>query len=156
MVQPVPEDRPYVVPYLTVEGAAEAIEWYGTVFGATRESAMPAPDGRLMHAEMKIGEGVVFVADDFPEMNDGQGSSPGAVGGSPVTLHHYVADVDAVVAAAAAAGADVLMPPMDMFWGDRFAKVKDPFGHMWSLATHVADLSEEEMAAGAAAAFGGE
>lgn len=153
MVQPIPDDRPYVVPYLTVEGAEAAIAWYGRVFAATAQSTMPSADGRLLHAEIEIGDGLVFVADDFPEMSDGRGASPWAVGGSPVTLHLYVADVDETVAAAVAEGATVLVEPTDMFWGDRFAKVQDPFGHLWSLATHVRDVTEEEMAQ-ASADFG--
>ncbi|MDH3707715.1 MAG: VOC family protein [Acidimicrobiia bacterium] len=150
MVQAIPEDRPFVVPYLAVEGAAGAAEWYGKVFGAELQSSMPSPDGRIMHAELRIGQGYVFLADDFPEMNDGQGSSPFAVGGSPVTLHHYVSDVDATVATAVAEGATVLFEPTEMFWGDRFAKIRDPYGHLWSLATHVRDVTDEEIAAAAA------
>ncbi|MGI9603732.1 MAG: VOC family protein [Acidimicrobiales bacterium] len=150
MVQPIPPDRPGVIPYLTVEGAASAITWYGTVFGATSGSTTPSADGRLVHAELRVGEGLVFVADDFPETNDGQGASPWAVGGSPVTLHHYVRDVDATVEVAVAEGATLLFGPVEMFWGDRFAKIQDPFGHLWSLATHVRDVTEEEQAAAAA------
>jgi len=154
MVQPIPEDRPSVVPYLTVEGAAGAADWYGTVFGAELASRMDSPDGRIVHAELRVGQGYVFLADDFPEMSDSQGSSPFALGGSPVTLHHYVPDVDATVATAVAEGATLLFEPTEMFWGDRFAKIRDPYGHLWSLATHIRDVTDEEMAA-AAADFGG-
>jgi len=152
-VDPIPADRPHVVPYLCVKGAVAAIDWYAEAFGAVVCRRLPAPDGRLLHAEIEIGGHLVFLADDFPEMMDGQESSPSATGVTTVTLHRYVADCDAVVAKASEAGAEVLMPPTDMFWGDRFAMIRDPFGHEWSIATHLRDVSDEEATAGAAAMF---
>jgi uncharacterized glyoxalase superfamily protein PhnB len=134
-----------VTPYLTVNGAIAAIGFYAKAFGAKEVVRMPAQDGsRLMHAEIKIGASHVMLSDTFPEM----GGSPAPSGdSSPVTVHLYVADVDATVRKAAAAGATVTMPPTDMFWGDRFGKVRDPFGHSWSIATHLRDVSPEEMEA---------
>ena len=104
---------------------------------------MPGPGGLIMHAEMKLGPGTIFLCDEFPEMGT---SSPQTLGGSPVTLHLFVEAVDQVFERAVAAGATPTMPPMDMFWGDRYGKLVDPFGHHWSLATHVEDLTHEEMA----------
>ena len=115
---------------------------------------MPAPDGkRLMHAEFMIGNKPVYLADDFPEFCGGVSRTPGSLGGSPVTIHQYVEDCDAAIAKAAEAGGEVTMPPTDMFWGDRYGIVKDPFGHSWSFATHVKDLSPEEMQEAAQQAF---
>ena len=152
-VDPIPADRMHVVPYLCIKGAAAAVDWYVEAFGAVVGRRLPAPDGRLVHAEVEIGGHVVFLADDFPEMMDGKESSPSATGVTTVTLHRYVADCDAVVDKAAEAGAEVLMPPMDMFWGDRFAMIRDPFGHEWSIATHLRDVSDEEATVAAAAMF---
>ena len=112
---------------------------------------MPSPDGRtVMHAELQIGDSILFLADEFPEMG---ARSPKALGGSPVTIHLYVADVDAVFNRAIQAGATAQMPPTDMFWGDRYGKLTDPFGHVWSVATHTEDVPPEEMAKRAQAAF---
>jgi PhnB protein len=105
---------------------------------------MPMPDGKLMHAELKLGDSRLMLADEFREMG---AQAPSAYGGSPVTVHLYVPDVDATVARAEAAGAKVTSPPADMFWGDRFAKLSDPFGHQWSIATHLREPSPEEFAA---------
>ena len=149
---PIPGDRPHVVPYLTVEGAAEALDWYVRVFDATEHSRMPAPDGRLMHSEITFGGWLVYVADDFPEMS-GRATSPAALGATTVTLHRYVTDCDALVARAAEAGATVLSEPQDMFWGDRLARICDPFGHEWWICTHVRDVPVSEMVAAGAEAF---
>jgi uncharacterized glyoxalase superfamily protein PhnB len=116
---------------------------------------MPAPDGkRLMHAEMKLGDQVVFLCDDFPEYCGGKSRTPSALGGSTVTIHRYTDDCDAAIAKAQKAGATVTMPPEDMFWGDRYGSVTDPFGHTWSFATHIKDMTPEEMEEAAKSAFG--
>ncbi|MEN3315082.1 MAG: PhnB protein [Acidimicrobiaceae bacterium] len=141
-VKAIPDGYPQVIPYLAVDGASEAIEFYGTVFGATERVRMPMPDGRVGHAELEIGDSVVMLADENPEMGV---RSPKAVGGTPVTLSVYVEDVDAVFDKATAAGASVLRPVDDQFYGDRSGQFEDPFGHRWSVATHVEDVSPEEM-----------
>ena len=142
---PVPEGFRTVTPHLVIEGAARAIDFYKQAFGAEEIYRMPAPDGRLMHAEIRIGDSIVMLGDDFPEWTGGKKRSPKALGGSPVAVHLYVADCDATIARATQAGATLSMPAADMFWGDRFGKVTDPFGHDWSIATHVEDLTPDEM-----------
>lgn len=125
-----------IVAHLCVKGAADAIEFYKKAFGAEELFRMPEENGdRLMHAQLQIGPSTLYLADDFPEYRGGKSNHPGSLGGTPVTLHQYVEDVDAAVKRAADAGAEVTMPPADMFWGDRYAQVRDPFGHQWSLAT---------------------
>ncbi len=154
MSQPIPEGREGLIPHLKCDRCAEAIEFYKQAFGAEEICRMPAPDGkRIMHAEIRIGGRSVFLADDFPEYCGGKASSPAALGGTPVTIHRYVDDCDAAIQRAADAGATVMMPAQDMFWGDRYGVVTDPFGHVWSLATHLRDLSSAEMAEAAQAAF---
>lgn len=154
MVDPIPEGFHTVTPHLVIDGAARAIDFYARAFGAEEVLRMPAPDGqRLMHAEIRIGDSRIMLADDFPEFCGGVSRHPGTLGGSPVTVHLYVKDVDATMARAEKAGATVTMPATDMFWGDRYGKVLDPFGHDWSIATHVADPTPEEMEAAAKAAF---
>lgn len=133
-----------VTPHLICEGAAAALEFYVKAFDAREIMRLPGKEGRLMHASMQIGDSVVMLADDFPEYG---GLGPKALKGSPVTLHLNVADVDAAYAQALAAGAQSRMEPADMFWGDRYAQVTDPFGHHWSLATHIRDMTPEEMQA---------
>jgi PhnB protein len=152
--QPIPSGREGVIPHLVCDPCAEAIEFYKKAFGAEEISRAPAPDGRrLMHAEIRIGNSFIFLVDDFPEFCNGKAESPRALKGSPVTVHRYVADCDAAVKRAQDAGATVMMPPMDMFWGDRYGVVIDPFGHKWSFATHQKDLTPEEMMAGMKEAF---
>ena len=129
-----------VVPYLRVKGAAKAIEFYTKALGAKERMRMPAPDDRLMHAELEIAGGVIYLSDEFPEM----GGSTGAPNGS-VTVHLNVADCDAVWQQAIAAGATPTMPLQDMFWGDRFGKLRDPFGHEWSISTTKEQLTPDEM-----------
>jgi uncharacterized glyoxalase superfamily protein PhnB len=142
-VQPIPEGYRTVTPSLTVRGAAQAIEFYTRAFGARELGRMPAPDGqRIWHAELQLGDTRLMLADEFPEMG---GQAPQALGGTAVCLHLYVDDADAVVQRAVDAGASVIQPLMDTFWGDRYGKLKDPFGHEWSVATHVEDVSEDEM-----------
>jgi PhnB protein len=123
-----------VLPHFVVDGAAKAIDFYVRAFGATEVRRMPSPDGRLMHAEIRIGVSTVYLSDDFPEFRGGKKTNPHALGGTPITLHQYVGDCDAAVAKAVAAGANIVMPPSDCFWGDRYGQVIDPFGHVWSFA----------------------
>jgi PhnB protein len=141
-VKPIPEDYPQVTPYLHVSGADAAIEFYGSVLGAQERMRMPAPEGKVGHAELQIGESIIMLADEFPDM-DARG--PKALGGTPVTLHVYVDDVDAVFDAALAAGATSLRPVENQFYGDRTGQFEDPFGHRWSIATHVEDVPPQEM-----------
>lgn len=157
MGHPIPEGHHPITPHLVVKGASEAIDFYKRAFGAEEISRMPFPnpDGtmKLGHAELQIGESKLFLADEFPEYG-----SVGPNGGSPVTIHLYVTDADATFAQAVEAGATVSMPLADMFWGDRYGKVIDPFGHQWSIAEHIEDLTpeqmQEKMAAWSAAACG--
>lgn len=147
MTKAIPAGREGLIPHLKCDRAADAIEFYKKAFGAEEVSRMPAPDGkRIMHAEIRIGGQAVFLADDFPEYCGGKASSPKALGGTPVTIHRYVSDCDAAIRRAFDAGATVTMPAQDMFWGDRYGVVTDPFGHVWSLATHQRTLSPQEMA----------
>jgi PhnB protein len=148
-VNPIPNGYHAVTPYLIIQGAGEAIEFYKRAFGAEEICRMGMPNGKVMHAELKIGDSFVMVGDEHPEFN----RSPKTLGGTPVGLHLYVPDVDAAFTRAVGAGATVKMPPMDMFWGDRFGKVVDPFGHEWSIATHKEDVGPEEMGRRAQAAM---
>ena len=140
-VKPVPEDMHRVTPHLICAGAAKAIEFYKKAFGAVEEARLPGPDGRLMHAVIRIHGDAVMLVDEMPEWG---ALSPKALKGSPVTLHLYVEDVDASVKRAVDAGAKLTMPVADMFWGDRYGKVEDPFGHHWSVATRQREVSLEE------------
>ncbi|TFW20221.1 VOC family protein [Duganella callida] len=143
-VDKIPKGMHSVTPHLVCEGAADAIEFYKKAFNAVEMMRMPGPNGKLMHAGVRIGDSVIMLADDFPEYG---GLGPKALKGSPVTLHLYVEDVDATFQQALDAGASVRMPVADMFWGDRYGQVTDPFGHHWSIATHIKDMSPEEMMA---------
>lgn len=136
-----------VVPHLICDGAADAIEFYKKAFGAEEMMRLPGKDGRLMHACIKIGNCCVFLVDESPAWG---ALGPKTLKGSPVTVHLNVPDVDATMATAVAAGATVAMPPQDMFWGDRYGKIIDPFGHHWSVATHLRDVTPEEIQAAAA------
>ncbi|MEU8530972.1 VOC family protein [Streptomyces sp. NPDC048629] len=149
-VQPVPEDYPRITPYLCVDGAAAAIDFYVSVLGANERMRMPAPGGRIGHAELALGNSVVMLADEFPDM---EFRSPKAIGGSPVTLHVYVEDVDAVFAKALAQGAKELRAVKDEFYGDRTGQFEDPFGHRWNVATHIEDVPADEMEKRAAEAM---
>jgi uncharacterized glyoxalase superfamily protein PhnB len=149
-----PKDRLGIIPHLVCEPCAEAIEFYKKAFGAEVIFRMAAPDGgRIMHAELRIGGGVVFLASDFPEYCGGHSRDPKSLGATPVTIHRYVEDCDAAVRKAEKAGATVVAPPTDMFWGDRYAMVTDPFGHSWSFATHQRDLTLAEIERGMKEAF---
>lgn len=142
-VKPIPEGYRSVAPYLTVRGAGEAIEFYKKAFGAQEMVRMPGPGGQgVVHAEVRIGDSVVMLSDEMPGMGC---RSPQSVGATTASVFLYVEDVDATVARAVAAGAQVRMPVTDMFWGDRFGKVVDPFGHEWGIATHREDLTPEEV-----------
>ena len=141
-VKPIPEGSHSVTPHLICAGAADAIEFYKKVFDAVEVMRIPGTKGRLMHACVRIGDSNVMLVDEMPEWG---ALSPKSLKGSPVTIHLYVADVDASIARAVAAGATVAMPAADMFWGDRYGKVIDPFGHHWSLATHIRDVTADEM-----------
>jgi PhnB protein len=142
-VKPIPDGYHTLTPGLTIRGAARAIEFYKKAFGAEELCRMPGPDGQsVMHAEIKIGDSIVMLGDECPGMSQ---KSPEALGGTAGALHIYVQDVDAAFQRAVAAGATVEMPVTDMFWGDRFGKVRDPFGHGWSLGTHKEDVPPEEM-----------
>src|SRR5262249_13059401 len=141
-VAPIPEGHRSLAPYLYVRGATRAMDFYARVFGARELYHMPTPDGRIAHAEMQIGDSVLMLADESEERGT---KSPERCGGTPAGIFLYVPDVDAVFARAVAAGALGQAEPTDMFWGDRFASLRDPFGHDWSIATHVEDVAPEEM-----------
>ena len=142
MAKPIPEGYHSVTPYLIIKGASEAIDFYKKAFGATELFRMPAPEGKIGHAEIKIGDSPIMLADEFPEMGY---KSPQTLGGSPVSLMIYVADVDTVFKQAIAAGGKEQRPVKDQFYGDRSGTLEDPFGHVWHVATHKEDVSPEEM-----------
>jgi PhnB protein len=147
MVDAIPdglEDR--IIPYLMIDGAAEAIDFYKTAFGAVERYRMEIPGGGIAHADLLVNGAVVYVA-DAPDDMEGDAANPAKLGGTSVLLHQYVDDVDGIVAQAVAAGATMLREPADQFYGDRAAIVVDPFGHQWSLHTHIRDVSPEEMSA---------
>ena len=140
--KPIPDGMHTVTPHLVCAGAAEAIAFYQKAFNAVEVMRMPAPDGKLMHASVRIGDSAVMLVDEMPDHGM---LGPKALKGSPVTIHLSVEDVDAFVSRAVAAGAKVTMPVADMFWGDRYGRIEDPFGHHWSIATHIRDMSPQEM-----------
>jgi len=144
-VKPIPEGMHSLTPHIVCDGAAEAIEFYKKAFNAREEGRMPGPDGKLMHAMVRIGDSALMLVDEMPQHG---ALGPKALKGSPVTIHLYVDDVDATVAQAVKAGAKVTMPVDDMFWGDRYGQLEDPFGHHWSVATHKRDLSSDEIREG--------
>jgi PhnB protein len=141
-VEPIPAEYSGVTPYLAVDDAAAAIEFYKTGFGATEIMRLPGPDGKIGHAEVKIGKAIVMLADEHPNADH---IGPKTLGGSTVKLHMYVENVDTFFETAVAAGAKVLMPIADQFYGDRSGRLEDPFGHVWLISTHVEDVSPEEM-----------
>ena len=141
-VRAIPQGMHTVTPHLICAGAADAIEFYKKAFGATELSRMPGPDGKVMHASIRIGDSVIMLNDEMPDWGT---LGPKSLKGSPVTVHLYVEDADKIFDQAVRAGAKVTMPLDDMFWGDRYGKVEDPFGHQWSIGTHVRDVSPEEM-----------
>ena len=141
-VQPIPEGHPAVSPYLIVDDATRALEFYKKAFGARELMRHAGPDGRIGHAEVRIGDSVIMLADEHPEVN---ARSPKTIGGTPVSLHVYVKDVDAVARQAAGAGAKVVRPVQTQFYGDRNGTLEDPFGHQWHISTHVEDVSPAEL-----------
>jgi PhnB protein len=147
-VKPVPDGYHSVTPYLIVDGGAKAIDFYKRVFGATERMRMPSPGGKVGHAELTIGDATIMLADEHPELG---ARGPRAFGGAAVSLHLYVPDVDVTVKAATGAGAKLLRPVENKFYGDRSGTIEDPFGHHWHVSTHVEDVPPAEMARRAAA-----
>lgn len=141
-VKAIPEGYHTITPYMTVRDAARAVEFYKQAFGAVEKGIMKGPDGKVMHAELRIGDSLFMLADEFPQYGS---LSPLSTGGSGMGLHIYVEDVDSAFDRAVRAGAKTEMPVTDTFWGDRYGKLADPFGHKWSIATHKRDMSREEM-----------
>jgi PhnB protein len=150
-VKSIPDGYHNVTPYLVVDGAAKAIDFYKKVFGAAEKMRMPSPGGKVGHAELTLGDSMIMLADEHPDMG---ARAPHAFGGSAVNLMVYVPDVDATVKTAIAAGAKVVRPVENQFYGDRMGTIEDPFGHRWHVATHVEDVPPDEMAKRAAAAMG--
>lgn len=151
-VKPIPDGYHAVTPYLIVKGAERAIAFYEQVFGAVELMRMMEPDGRVAHAELRIGDSTVMLADEHPEID---ARSPQSIGGTPVTMHLYVEDVDATVARAVKAGATLTRPVADQFYGDRNGGLRDPFGHVWFVATHTEDVPPDELERRAAAQHAG-
>ena len=149
-VKPIPDGYPRVTPYLHVDGASAAIDFYTKVFGATERMRMPSPGGKVGHAELEIGDSLIMLADEFPEMGV---LGPKTIGGTPVTIGLYVEDVDDVFERAIAEGAISVRGVENQFYGDRAGQLEDPFGHRWSVATHVEDVPPDEMAQRAAEAM---
>jgi PhnB protein len=141
-VKPVPDGHRTVAPYLAIKNAASALEFYKQAFGAIETYKLIIPDGRVGHAEIRLGDSLIMLADEFPEFG---GKAPASLGGSPVSIHLYVEDVDAFVKKAVAAGARELKPVADQFYGDRSGQLQDPFGHLWWVATHKEDVAPEEL-----------
>jgi len=151
-VRPIPEGYEGATPYLCCRGAVAAIDFYKKAFGAVEIARMDAPGGAIAHAEIKIGKAIIMLADEYPDMGF---RSPPTIGGTPVKLYVYVEDVDALAKRAIAAGIKVLRPVADQFYGDRSVQFEDPFGHIWGFATHIEDLSLEEINNRAEALYGG-
>ena len=141
----IPDGYNTITPYLVINGAAQAIEYYKKVFGATVAVRMDAPNGAVGHAELKIGDSIIMLADENPQNTTPGHSGARTIGGSPISLYVYLPDVDKVVEHAVAEGAKVLKPVQDQFYGDRSGFIQDPFGHFWGIATHIEDVSPEEM-----------
>ncbi|MGB6547109.1 MAG: VOC family protein [Candidatus Acidiferrales bacterium] len=150
-INPIPRGYHSLTPYLFIKGAAGAIDFYKTVFGATERMRMPGPDGRIMHAELQIGDSIVMLSDENPQMG---ALSPQSIGGTACGLNVYLADVDAATRKALELGAKLVRPVKDQFYGDRSGSIIDPFGHLWSVATHIEDVAPEEMQRRMAAAMG--
>lgn len=148
-VKAVPDGMHTITPHLVCRDATAAIAFYEKAFGAVELARLPGPQGKLLHALLRIGDSPLMLVDEFPDWG---ALGPQSLKGSPVTIHLYVEDVDGAVERAVAAGAKLTMPVADMFWGDRYGTVEDPFGHRWSIATHIRDLSPEEIQAAAKAA----
>lgn len=144
--QPIPQEFHTATPYITVRNAAQAIDFYKKALGAQERSRMVGPDGKVSHAEIKIGDSIIFLADESPSMGN---KSPQTLGGTPSSIYLYVPDVDKAFQRAVDAGGTVTMPVTDMFWGDRFGNFTDPYGHKWSIATRVQEMTEQEVEEGA-------
>jgi PhnB protein len=140
--KPIPKGHRAVTPYLAIKNASKALEFYKRAFGATEHYKLMMPDGRVGHAEIRLGDSLIMLSDEFPEYG---GKAPDTLGGSPVSLHLYVEDVDAFVRNALDAGAKEVKPVMDQFYGDRSGQLEDPFGHLWWVATHKEDVAPDEM-----------
>ena len=151
-VKPIPDGYPRVTPYLCVDGADAAIEFYTEVLGAEERMRMPGPEGTIGHAELMLGDSLIMLADEFPDMGV---RGPKAIGGTPVTISVYVEDADATFDAAVAAGATSVRAVEDQFYGDRSGQFEDPFGHRWNVATHVEDVAPDEMERRMAEMMGG-
>lgn len=141
-VRPIPEGFHSVTPHLVCDGAAKALDFYGACFGAVELTRMPGPGGKIMHAEMRVGDSIIMLCDEFPEYGS---RGPLALQGSAVVIHLYVPDADAMWERALAAGARPLMPLGDAFWGDRYGQLVDPFGHRWAIATHLRDMTPQQI-----------
>jgi PhnB protein len=152
MTEPIPANYPRVMPYLIVDGAASAIDFYCSVLGVKERMRMAGPNGRVGHAELELGDSLIMLADENPEMDI---RGPSSIGGTPVSLHVYVEDCDATFERAINAGAKQLRAVEDQFYGDRSGRFEDPFGHRWDVSTHVEDVSPQEMSERAAAAMAG-
>lgn len=150
-VKPIPDGYPGATPYLCVHDAAAALDFYAKAFGATERMRMADPSGKIGHAEVKIGEAIIMLSDEFPEMGV---RSPRSIGGSPTAILLYFEDVDAIAKRAVDAGGKLVRPVENQFYGDRSGKLEDPFGHTWWIATHVEDVPPEEMTRRAAALYG--
>ena len=150
MAKPIPDDYPRVTPYLYIDGASAAIDFYCAVLGAKERMRMPGPDGKIGHAELELGDSMIMLADQNLDMDV---LSPRAIGGTPIAMHVYVEDADSVFEQAIQAGAKALRPIEDQFYGDRSGQFEDPFGHRWNVATHVEDVPPEEISERAAAAI---
>jgi uncharacterized glyoxalase superfamily protein PhnB len=146
-VSPIPEGMHSVTPYLTIKDAPSAIAFYHQAFSAEELTRIPGPDGRLLHASLRIGDSVVMISEEFPEFG---GKGPLALGGSPVSIHLYVENADVSWARATTAGCEIMMPLADTFWGDRFGTLRDPYGHLWSVASRIRELTPEEVVEAAA------
>ncbi len=151
-VDPIPQGYPRIMPYMCVAGAAEALDFYTSVLGATERMRMDGPGGKIGHAEIQFGDSIIMLSDEYPEMG---ARGPKSVGGTPVTIHLYLEDVDAVFEKAIAAGATSLQPVENQFYGDRSGQFEDPFGHRWNVSTHVEDVPPDEMARRAKEAMSG-
>jgi uncharacterized glyoxalase superfamily protein PhnB len=141
-VKPIPDGMHALTPYLICANAADAIAFYTKAFNAVEQIRLPGPGGKVMHATLKIGDSMLMLTDEWPEHHS---FGPNSLKGTPVTIHHYVEDVDASFKQAVEAGATVVLPVTDMFWGDRYGQIEDPFGHRWSVATHTRDVTPEQM-----------
>ena len=145
MTKAIPDGFRSITPHLTIRDCAQAIEFYRKAFGAEVVSSAPGPGGKIMHALLRIGDSHLMMADEFPEMGEGVSKSPAALGGTTSVLNLYCEDADALYERAVKAGATGKMPPADMFWGDRYSQVVDPYGHAWAIATHKEDVSPAEL-----------